>query len=773
MMLILLAGCLLQNSGDPLPEGALLRLGTTRWRHGGYVHGVAFSPDGRRALSCANAAILWDVESGRALLTLAGDPTEVEAVSFGGDGRRALTGGYNGGLVLWDLERGAELRRINAHDGWVGGISVTTDGRRALSGGMDGKIALWDLETGARVKSFEGTSGPVSAVALSPDQTLAAAGAKKGAALWNTETGELVKKYSGDSENLRSLAFSPDGKFLAMGGIGGVEVVEARTGERRWRIDSQMGRVQGLTYRHDGKSLAAAVSDGTLQLWESDSGKPLRTLRGHHGQLFSVAFSPDGRRLLSGAADATVGLWDAESGEHLNATPEVHGHEVLAAAFGSDGRWAATGSTDGTVALWDRATGKRLRVLRPNAGTVWSVAPSPDGRRLAAAVGGRICLWETATGRALPMVDPDNGMFYSVAFHPEGRQLAATANRLYIMDADDGSLLRTLETPHSPIGAGFSTDGLTLHAAVENRKIGRWATGTAKPLEGLSGTWGSINSIAAAPDGSGYLVGGSEPGIFWVDARSGASRRLDGEAPSVKAAAISPDGRLGASGGYDGVVRLWDLRAGKLLRVFVGHRGAVYAVAFSPGGRDLISASGDTTAIVWRTSVDAASERPEADLAESDVTLAMRGRERLIALGEEGVRRLVRTYPARSSAPVAEEVLEDLGRRLDAEDPKAREQAFLELERHGARARSWILKAAAEADRPPEARARLGELAARSPAALRMDEPGTIGAVEVLAELFPSKEAETALRLYAEGPRDSYARLLARRALSLPADLVK
>ncbi len=72
------------------------------------------------------------------------------------DGRRAVSGSWDGTLRLWDLETGKSLRTLEGHTDWVSAVAVLADGRRALSGSEDGTLRLWDLETGESLRTLEG-----------------------------------------------------------------------------------------------------------------------------------------------------------------------------------------------------------------------------------------------------------------------------------------------------------------------------------------------------------------------------------------------------------------------------------------------------------------------------------------------------------------------------------------------------------------------------------------------------------------------------------------
>ncbi len=285
--------------------------------------------------------------------------------------------------------------------------------------------------------------------------------------------------------------------------------------ERRWEICTFSGHTDAVTsvaLSRDGKQALSGGKDGKLQLWDTETGRPLRQAGLHPSPVQAVALAPDGRRALSAGADGTVRLWDGQGRSSL----VIDGPQgaVTAVAFCPDGRRAISGGDDATVRLWDLETGNELRRLLGHTDGVSGLAVTPDGKRvLSASLDGTVRLWDLATGKELRVFRGHHDAVWAVALLPDGRRaLSASCDRtLRLWDLDTGKELRRL-TGHadSVYGVAVTPDGRRAVSCGHDGTARVWDLQSGKELRRFLLHAERAESVAVTPDGTRAVAAASD-----------------------------------------------------------------------------------------------------------------------------------------------------------------------------------------------------------------------------------------------------------------------
>jgi len=461
------------------PQGEPLR------GHDRLVSSAAFSPDGKRIVTASDdkTARIWDAATGQPIgEPLKGHEGGVNAAAFSPDGTRIVTASSDKTARLWDAETGKTIGEPFRHDDKVYRAAWSQDGTRIVTVSRRNTARMWDSATGRPIgEPLGGHESGVSSAAFSPDgKRIVTASADKTARLWDAATGPPVgQRLLQHEDSVSTAAFSPDGKQIVTASIDGARLWDAATGRPMGHLDPD-DLPDTVAFSPDGKRIVTTtLTSNTARLWDLISGRRIRELEGHEGNMTSAAFSPDGKRIVTASEDRTARQWEPETGKPIGEPLRGHDGRVSSAAFSPDGRRIVTTSSDQTARQWDAETGKPIgQPLRGHEFWVQSAAFSPDGKQIVtASLDGTARQWDAATGQSIGELKGHNAGVESASFSPDGKRIvtASADKTVRLWDAATSQPIGELKGDDDRVSsASFSPDGTRIVTASQNGTARIW-----------------------------------------------------------------------------------------------------------------------------------------------------------------------------------------------------------------------------------------------------------------------------------------------------------
>jgi RNA polymerase sigma factor (sigma-70 family) len=799
---------------DPLPDGAVARIGTTRFRHGDFIPSLAFTADGKRVLSYGlDSLYVWDTATGRELRRISAEPGKrFHWAGFSPDGKLAATTQFDidgfvnpGPITLWDLTTGTKVGALGK--AIYSPVCFSPDGRLLAVSSYEQVVEIWDVHARKKLASWRAHECRNNAPSLAftgDGKVLMTAGRDKTVCFWEAETGKKIRRIQGVVNTHDSLALPADGKRIVsvehkqsppnvIGGetpLSRIRILDAANGKvlRQFQTPErklpfgQVNAVRHVFLSPDGKTVAGVAAEGAVYLWDMDTGKELTRIKAFAPS--TLAFMPDGKTMAVATWGHVVHLYDIATGREL---PRGWGLRLPARSIGMtpDGRTLATANNE-SIQLWDCATGKRRQHLEGHEGLVTTVHLSADGRRLfSAGADGTVRAWDMANGKPLAKVALGLGGDYpgvhALACSPDGKRIvvlshvAQPGTPLRLLDMTTGKIVGQINPgKHSIRGAAFLPAGASLVVWTGDRKARVWDVTTGKSTrevqytEAIRSRPGPVPVIgqgleeanfaaAVSPDGRLIAFGTDKDMIAVHELHSGTEIcRVEKLPRGVGCLAFSPDGRTLAWGSSaDPRGHLLEIATGKERHAFTGHECGIVSLAYSADGKTLVSGGNDTTLLVWDLSVPGSAISAREISARwndllGDAPVAYQAVRKLAASPAPVVEFLRQQIKA--VAPIDAKRIAELIAALDSDDFQARQRAETELENLGELASPACRKALA--GRPSvEAYRRLERLRKKQLAEARnlsAERVRLLRAVEVL-ERAGTDEARKLLATLAKG----------------------
>ncbi|MEO0728019.1 MAG: NB-ARC domain-containing protein [Bacteroidota bacterium] len=325
---------------------------------------VIGSEDGRLSI--------WDSKSGKRLNDFSRSTAGITSIRCSLDGEIIATVNDDHTIGLWNVHTLECTKVLHGHTRSVWSLRFSPDNKIIASYSQDKTIKLWHVDTGKCLHTLEGHTYWVWSISFSNDGKIIASGGYDPDVtirLWNVESGECLQILEEHKQGIHVLAFNSDNKLLTSGSYDGtVKFWSLETGKCIATLNDKTTALWAIAFDSDNCALASSVENETLKLWKIDfngreSVKSLQIKQNHNDWISSVNFSDRGDFLASSSHDASIGLWDTRTGKHLKSL-EGHTHWVCHSVFSSDSQKLASLSEDKTIKVWDVKTGECLTTIK-------------------------------------------------------------------------------------------------------------------------------------------------------------------------------------------------------------------------------------------------------------------------------------------------------------------------------------------------------------------------------------------------------------------------
>ncbi len=647
-----------EKAANDLPEGAVQRLGTLRLTYQGDVADYCYLPDGRTAVAVGHYVDVWDMSTAERLERHEVASQTLRSIECRDDGRVLLLAQSNGDVLEWNLETREKIRGWTTGQKDLGSAVYSPDGKRALTvAKLPPTLKQWDVETGKELIAIKGGMAYFQQAVYGPDGATAWIGGGHAHVLeeYDLESGERLRALLRDY-CVYDMARSPDGERLLVGSRHRALEWRMADAEKLGEFSGHHGyAVPSVAYCGEPDQILTGSRDGSIRRWNRHNSKVLDRWIAHEGHVNSMKISPDGRWVLSYSGGRLV-EYDVNTGEpRLDVSR--HMGAVQDAAFSPGDKRVVSASVDGTLAIWDIQTGGITKTIQVGELGVCCVAVSPDGGRVAAgSTDGVIREFDTATGELVRKLEGHRGMVRSLAYLPQERQMSShdysDAGERQIDPYHVDPAANDQETPvviaenPAKIHPQAVDSSCRLVSSADDGAVLLWAQDGTEPVARLEGHRGGVLTLDVSGNGRYLITGGRDctvrlwdlparksirtidpAHLGWVEAvafadgpgdagpvavSAGRDGRvikwhlLDGEELDsvshgswVKALAVDRGQSRVYSAGDDGDIAVRDLDGGDLIRRFAGHNETVNGLGLSANGDLLVSASSDTTLVVW------------------------------------------------------------------------------------------------------------------------------------------------------------------------------
>ncbi len=539
------------------------------------IEGISLSPDEENLVSIHydKGVRVWNVKN-KTLLKEWSMPYHLKACAFSHDGKKiAIVGHWD--ITIWSFPQAQKIATLPFGSGYFHSCTFSKDDKILLTACTDWNIQMWDWQEKKIVRTLQGHQEQVYQAVYSHDGTRIASVSKDSTIkIWDSHKGVLVKTLEGYtvSQNNR-LIFQP----------------------------SHRGDIFSCVFTQDGKKLITGGVDNTIRVWDINSARILKILRGHKENVNYLALHPNQKNIASVSNDTFINIWNIEGKDNPFLIGK-HNGAALFCAFSPDGERVASCGDDLTIKIWNRSSGKLEKTLVGHFKSARGLAFSKDGKELiSTGDDGSLRVWDLLKGQQKKVVFHPGDRFLQCRYFAQDTQVVVGGytNTIFFYDRKTLKKVDSLSLGKNILKFELSPSGRLLVTGENSGKCKIWDLQSKKIIHTFKHI-APVSYCCFDHEEKAILTACHDNRIrIWNLKKKALVHTLEGHNGNVHSLRLSPDGKRIFSCGDDYEIKIWDYQTGRHLLDLEGHHNRVLSCDFNPNGQEVISTSEDGQVLLW------------------------------------------------------------------------------------------------------------------------------------------------------------------------------
>jgi len=380
------------------------------------------------------------------------------------DSKRIVTGSHDSTIRIWDLDSGECLKILQGHTGKIRTVTLHPDGNRLISASEDNTFKIWDMDSGACLGSINMISKTwlVDDSLISPDGNFLISWHNLSPKIrfWDLKSFECAKTLGGHTNGIREVVLHPDNKrlisWVQFEEDDSVRIWHINSGACLQALDKHITSVEGINLFPDGRRLAvwnrdpdyddkSPPDDPVGLVWDIDANKTMFRVEGHKDLIYNISPCADGDRVISIGSDGSVIIWDGQTGDKIR---DLRFDGLRLATIHPDGKRLVVWKEASAIEIWDIKSGECHHVLKhPNKLEWYDFVPHSNDHILVSCCDAHeLYVWDIDEGKLLHILTGYPVDYYNCfSLHPDGQHVLSCGGDIRLWDLKTGACLDIMD----------------------------------------------------------------------------------------------------------------------------------------------------------------------------------------------------------------------------------------------------------------------------------------------------------------------------------------